>query len=93
MRYVTQKGTASIQDIKDALKQKFCKPKSYPQLVADVKDFKQGAFESVWEADQLLKKEIREGGFEYDDRQHTEWFIAMLLPHLRTPMNQQTFES
>ena len=43
--------------------------------------------------DQQLKKVIREGGFEYDDRQHKEWIIAMLLPHLRTPMNQQTFES
>ena len=61
--------------------------------MVDVKDFKQGASESMWEADQQLKKEIREGGFEYDDRQHTEWFIAMLLPHLCTPMNQQTFES
>ena len=44
MWYIAQNGTASIQDIKDALKQKFRKPKSYSQLVADVKDFKQGAF-------------------------------------------------
>ena len=59
----------------------------------EVKDFKQGAFESVWEVDQRLKKAIREGGFEYDDRQRTKWFIAMLLPHLRTSMIHQTFES
>ena len=93
MRYIAQNGSASIQDIKDSLKQQFRKPKYYSQLVVEVKDFKQGASESMWEADQRLKKEIREGGFEYDDRQHTEWFIAMLLPHMRTPMNHQTFES
>ena len=58
-----------------------------------MKDIKQGAFESVWEVDHWLKKEIREGGFEYDDRKHMEWFIAMLLPHLRIPMSHQTFES
>ena len=40
-----------------------------------------------------MKGAIREGGFEYNDRQHTEWFIAMFLPHLCTIMNHQTFES
>ena len=29
MRYISQNGNASIQDIKDALKQQFRKPKSY----------------------------------------------------------------
>ena len=93
MWYVAQNGTTSIQEKKDALKKQFRKPKSYSQLVADLKDFKQGASELVGEVDQQLKKAIREGGFEDDDRQHTEWFIAMLLPHLCTPMSQQTFES
>ena len=51
MRYVAQNGTTSIQDIKDALKQQFRKPKSYSQLVPKVKDFKQGTSESVWEVD------------------------------------------
>ena len=67
MWYIAQNGSASIQDIKDDLKHHFRKPKYYSQLVAEVEDFKQGASESVWEADQRLKKEIREGGFEYDD--------------------------
>ena len=49
--------------------------------------------ESEWKDDQRLKKAIREGEFKYDDRQHTEWFIAMLLLHLRVPMGHQTFES
>ena len=58
-----------------------------------MKEFKQGVSESVWEVDQRLKREIREGGFEYDNRKHMEWFISMLLPHLHTPMSHQTFES
>ena len=63
MWYISQNGTAPIQDIKDAPKQQFCKPKPYSQLVVDVKDFKQGASESVWEADQRLKKALNEWGF------------------------------
>ena len=43
MRYISQNGSASIQNIKDALKQQFQKPKSYTQVVADIKYFKQGA--------------------------------------------------
>ena len=61
--------------------------------MVDLKDFKQGPSESVWEVDQQLKKVIREGGFQYDDIQHTEWFFSMLLPHVRVPMGNQTFES
>ena len=52
MRYISQNRNASIQDIKEALKKQFRKPKYYSQLVAEVKDFKQGASESLWEADQ-----------------------------------------
>ena len=47
----------------------------------------------MWEVDQRLKKDIREEDFKYDDRQLTEWFITMLLPHLRIPMSHQNFDS
>ena len=40
-----------------------------------------------------MKKVIREGGFQYDDMQHAEWFIIMLLPHLRILMGHQDIES
>ena len=52
MWYIAHNGSPSIQDIKDTLKHQFRKPKSYSQLVAEVKDFKQGVSKSVWEADQ-----------------------------------------
>lgn len=61
--------------------------------MVDLKDFRQAPSESIWEVDKKLKKVIGEGEFQYDDRQHMEWFIAMLLPHLRVPMGRQTFKS
>ena len=52
MRYLDQHANASIEDIKDALKQQFKKPKAYSQIVNGLKYFKQGPSNSVWEADQ-----------------------------------------
>lgn len=92
MGYIDQHANATSEEIKNVLKQQFKKPNSYSQIVNDSKDFKQGPYESVWEADQRLKKVIREGGFQYDDRKHTKWFIAMLLPHLCVPMGHQAIE-
>ena len=93
MRYIDQHTNANIEEIKNALKEQFNKPNSYSQIVDDMKDFKQGPSESMWDFDRRLKKVIREGGFQYDDRKHTERFIAMLLPHLRIPMVQQSIET
>ena len=93
MGYIVQKANVTIDEIKATLKQQFKIPKSYSQTVNELKGIKQWLFESVWEADQRLKKVIRDGGFHYDDRQHTKWFIAMLLPHLRIPMGQQSIKT
>ena len=68
MGYISQNKDATIHNIKDALRQQFQNPKSYSQVVAELKYFKQGATEHVWEEDQCLKKPIREGGFRYDDK-------------------------
>ena len=64
MGYIGQNANATIEEIKNALKQQFKKPKTYSQIMVDPKDFKQGPSESVWEVDQQLKKVIREGGFQ-----------------------------
>ena len=47
MGYLDQHANESIEDIKDALKQQFKKPKAYSQIVNDLKDFKKGPSESV----------------------------------------------
>ena len=51
MGYIGQHEDPYIQEIKNALKQQFQKPKSYAQLVVDLKYFRQGPTESVWEDD------------------------------------------
>ena len=61
MGYIGHHANSTIDEIKNALKQQFKKPKSYSQIVVDIKDFKQGPFESVWEVDQRLKKVNKEG--------------------------------
>ena len=71
MGYVGQHAIATIDEIKTTLKQLFKRPKSYSQIVNELKYIKQGSSESIWEANQRLKKVIREGEFQYDDRQHT----------------------
>lgn len=88
MGYIGQHVDPSIQEINNASKQQLQEPKSYSQLVVELKDFRQGPTESVCEVDQQLKKVIMDGEFQYDDRQHKELFIAMLLPHLCGPMGQ-----
>ena len=54
--YIGQHENATIDEIKMALKHKFKKSKSYSQIVSELKDIKQGPSESVWEANQRLKK-------------------------------------
>ena len=51
MGYIVQNVNATIEDIKNAMKHQFKKPKSYSQIMVDLKDFKKGPSESVWEAD------------------------------------------
>ena len=63
MGYLDQHANASIEDIKNDLKQQFKKPKAYSQIVNDLKYLKQGPSESIWKVDHRLKKVIREGGF------------------------------
>ena len=52
MGYIGQNSITTIDQIKVALKQKFKKPKSYSQIVNELKDIKQGPSEFVWEVDQ-----------------------------------------
>lgn len=93
MAYLTQHIDPIVVQIKDASKQQFRKSKSYSQCMAELKYIKQEPNESVCEVDLQLKHTISEGGFIYDDKKHKEWFISMLLPHLRGPMNQQKIDS
>ena len=72
IRYVQSKPNASLDQIKDALKEQFKKPKSYARLVSEMNEVHQEVNEYVLEADQRLKCTIRYVIFIIDDTQHKE---------------------
>lgn len=45
--------------------------------------------EMPWELDQMLKCTICEANMNLIDGQHHEWFVASLLPHLRSALSQK----
>ena len=45
--------------------------------------------ESAWDFDQRFKTLMGRVNFEFLVQQHQEWFIVVLLPHIRLPQMQQ----
>lgn len=45
--------------------------------------------ETPWELDERFKCNICEANMNLTDGQHREWFLALLLPHLRVALSQQ----
>ena len=43
----------------------------------------------MWDFDQRFKVLLDQFSFTIGPAQHKEWFIAALLPHIRTPLMQQ----
>ena len=43
----------------------------------------------MWDFDQRFKVLLDQVTFTIRPEQHKEWFIAALLPHIRTPLMQQ----
>ena len=70
----------------------FKKPKSESQCITELKDIKQLPTKSVWDFDKKFKALIDQVSFEFAPKQHKEWFIAVLLPHIRLPLMQQKLQ-
>jgi len=45
--------------------------------------------ETPWELDHRMKCTIHEANMNFTDGQNREWFVAFLLPHLRSALSQQ----
>ena len=43
----------------------------------------------MWDFDQRFKVLLDQFSFTIGPMKHKEWFIAVLLPHIRTPLMQQ----
>ena len=67
----------------------FKKPKSESQCITELKEIQQKRGESVWDFDQRFKVLLDQVSFTIGPEKHKEWFIAALLPHIRTPLMQQ----
>ena len=67
----------------------FKNPKSESQCITELKKIQQKRGESVWDFDQRFKVLLDQVSFTIGPKQHKEWFITALLPHIRTPLMQQ----
>ena len=67
----------------------FKKPKLESQCITELKEIQQKRGESVWDFDKRFKVLLDQVSFTIGLEQHKEWFIAALLPHIRTPLMQQ----
>jgi hypothetical protein len=89
MKFV--KGVAQpkpLNDIKTPLSEELKKPKSESQCITKLKEIKQRVVEHVWEFDQRFKTLTGCLSFQITDKQNKEWFITVLLTHIRVPLMQ-----
>ena len=87
MKYNQQART--LGQIKTTLVQEFKKPESESQCITQLKEIKQKPTELVWEFDQKFKTLLDHLSFDIGPQQRKEWFIVVLLPHIRLPLTQQ----
>ena len=76
-----------VADIQTTLNRQFSMPKSEAQYSVGCKEIAMQPGEMPWELDQRLKCTIREANMNLTDGQHREWFVASLLPHLRSALS------
>ena len=79
----------TLGEIKAAIIKEFKKPKAESQSITELKEIQQRRGEAVWDFDQRFKVLLDQVSFTISPAQHKEWFIAALLPHIRTPLMQQ----
>jgi hypothetical protein len=77
-----------LNGIKNALIVEIKKPNSESQCITELKEIKQKVAEPVWEFDQRFKTLTGRLTFQILDEQNKEWFIVVLLPHIRFPLMQ-----
>jgi len=83
----------TLAEIRMALIAEFKKTKSESQCIIELKEIKQMNGESTWDFDQQFKVLMGQVSFEISDAQHKEWFIAVLLPHIRVPLTQHNIKT
>ena len=76
----------TLDEIQTGLFEEFKKPKSEAQYITELKEIKQFPNEMIWDFDQLFNMLMAHFSFQMSDVQHKEWFIVMLVLHIRQPL-------
>ena len=79
----------TLDEIHKGLFEEFKKPKSEAQYITELKEIKQFPNETIWDIDQWFKELMARVIFKMNDFHHKEWFINVLVPHIRQPLMQQ----
>lgn len=83
----------SLVHVRATLIHEFKKPKSESQCITELKEIKQKPTKIVWEFDHKFKTVIYQVSFDITSQQHQEWFIVVLLLHIRLPLMQHKVAS
>lgn len=88
IKYSNDNLNAGVADIQATLDREFSRPKSEAQAIVGFKNIVMWPGETPWELDQRLKCQIHEANMNLTNGKHCEWFVASLLPHLRSALSQ-----
>ena len=93
--FIVQVGVVqkTLNEIRVGMIYEFWNPKYESQCLTEINEIKQLPTKYVWEFDQRFKTLMSKLSFQMSVVQHKEWFIASLLPHIRTPLTQQKIVS
>jgi hypothetical protein len=80
--------TRTLEDVRRALLKEFQTPKSKSHCITEMKEIKQIMNELVWYYGQRFKILKYQLTFQNIYEQHREWFIAVLLSHIRCPLTR-----
>jgi hypothetical protein len=78
--------TRKLADIRKYLLKEFQKSKLDLWCSKELKEIKNLVNESVWDFDKRFKILMDQLKFQILDEQHREWFIVVLLLHVRCPL-------
>ena len=76
----------TLDEIQTGLFDAFKKLKSEAQYITELKEIKLFPNETIWDFDQRFKTLMAQVSFQMSDVQQKEWFIVMLVPHIRQPL-------
>ena len=79
----------TLDEVRKVLIEEFRKPKYEAQYITELKEINHYPNEIVWDFDQRFNMLMERVSFEMRDIQHKEWFIMVLLSHIRLSLMEQ----